>query len=213
MIERFSDKYYEGRREDLIRFIPPDAKRILDVGCGTGETGLSIKNRFGSNVEVSGIELDSRIGETAKVKIDRVIIGDVEQTALPFDNEYFDCIIYGDILEHLVDPWGILKRHLRFLKKDGCIIASIPNIAHYRTSKMLRKKEWNYRDAGILDKSHLRFFTIKSIKEMFEGVNMKIVKIGHKIGASDLKKLLNKLLFNILIDGITEQYIIVARRN
>jgi hypothetical protein len=97
------------------------------------------------------------------------------------------------------------------LKQDGRLIASIPNIAHYRIIKMLRRREWNYSGSGILDRGHLRFFTIKSIEEMFKGAGLKIIKVEHKISASNLRKAL-KRIYPYPVDFITEQYIIVAQR-
>lgn len=205
-------KYYENEREDLIKFIPDNARRILDVGCGTGALGRAIKKKRGNDIEVTGVEMNPSVGDKARVNIDKVIIGDVEKIDLPFGKEYFDCVIYGEILEHLIDPWSVLLKHRESLKQNGCIIASIPNIAHYRIIKMLQKQEWNYQKAGILDRSHLRFFTLKSIRSMFDNEGLEIIKIDHKIGASGIKKFLNKIFFNSFLDYITEQYIIVAKK-
>lgn len=204
--------YYTKRREDLIARVPDEARRILEVGCGTGETAGRIKELRGGHIEVAGIELDRDAGEKAKAKLDRVIVGNAEAIELPFEKGYFDCIIYGDVLEHLVDPWGTLTKHCVFLKKGGRVIASIPNIAHYRIVKMLRKKEWTYQDAGLLDRKHLRFFTRKSIREMCEGAGLEIMEMAPVIGASKAKRFLNTIFFNALIDDITEQYLVVARK-
>jgi len=206
-------KYYENTREDLIRLIPRNARRILDVGCGVGNLSVAIKKKRGLSVEVAGIELDTGASEKAKEKLDKVITGDAEAfVSLPFPEGHFDCIIYGDILEHFVDPWSVLKKYRAMLQPGGYAIASIPNIAHYRILKMLRKKRWDYQKSGILDRCHLRFFTINSIKELFEGAGFKITVIDHIISASNVKKFLNRILFNRLIDSITEQYIIAAQK-
>lgn len=211
MPEKKEAKYYESARRDLIRLIPQDAKHILDVGCGAGALGAAIKEEKGGHIEMTGIELDIYAADKAKKVLNKVIVGDTEAIELPFPKEYFDCIIYGDVLEHLIDPWGTLVKHKAFLKSGGSVIASIPNIAHYRIIKMLGKKEWNYDNAGIIDKTHLRFFTIKSIKKMFDEADFKILKIENRIGASNSKKFLNKIFFNLLLDKITEQYVILAQ--
>ena len=210
-MENKNRAYYESKREDLIKFIPTDARHILDVGCGAGATGQMLKSGRKGAVEVIGIECNPAIGEIATKILDKVFIGDVEEISLPFTERYFDCIIYGDVLEHLLNPWDLLKKHCLMLKKGGHIVASIPNIAHYRIVKMLKKKEWNYDNAGVIDKTHLRFFTIKSIRKMFKDADLRILKIENKIGASNSKKFLNKILFNFLLDQITEQYVIIAQ--
>jgi len=97
-------------------------------------------------------------------------------------------------------------------KGCGTVLGEGVNIAHYRIVKMLKKKEWNYSAAGIMDKTHIRFFAIKNIINMFKDANFEIVKIGNKIGASSSKKLLNKLFNNFLLDSIAEQYIVLAKK-
>jgi ubiquinone/menaquinone biosynthesis C-methylase UbiE len=207
------ESYYGNMREDLIKLMPPNPRHILDVGCGIGAMGRKIKSVMGNDVEVVGVERDPSAGKRASEALDRVFIGDIESIDLPLGAGYFDCIIYGDVLEHLLDPWSLLKKHRLLLKAGGCVIASIPNIAHYRIIKMLRRNEWNYSAAGILDKGHIRFFTIKSIREMFEDAGLEIVRIEHNIAGSRTKKVINLLLNNILLDRLTEQYIIVARHS
>lgn len=207
-----SEKYYESARDDLIQFVPDNAKRILDIGCGAGMMGLALKKKLGSTIEVYGIEINPKAGDKAKANIDKVFIGDAENIALPFKNKYLDCIICADVLEHLIDPWGFILKQTAYLKDGGLVIASIPNISHYRIIKMLKKGEWNYENAGILDRTHLRFFTLKSIASMFKDAHLEIVKIERKIGASNSKKLLNRFMFNSLSDIITEQYIIIAKK-
>ncbi|MFC1576598.1 class I SAM-dependent methyltransferase [Candidatus Omnitrophota bacterium] len=204
-------EYYGAKGEDIIEFVPRDAKHVLDIGCGLGLTGKAIKKSRKDKVEVIGVEMESEIARQAEGSLDMVIVGNIETLKLPFEKGYFDCIIYGDLLEHLVDPWGLLAKHKDFLKEGGTVIARIPNIAHYRTIKMLFRKEWTYEDRGILDRTHIRFFALKSIKEMFANAGFDIINIGHRISASKVKKVLNKLLFGAILDYITEQYIIVAK--
>jgi len=206
-------EYYSSIRNDILRLVPQGITRVLEVGCGTGATGRAIKERAGYPVEVTGIEIEPEMAEKAKGNIDNVIAGNVEIIGLPFDKGYFDCLIYGDVLEHLVDPWKLLARHCALLKEGGFVVASIPNIAHYRTIKMLFRKEWNYEETGIFDRTHLRFFTIKGIKEMFGNAGLEIIKIEYNISASKSKKFLNKILLGILSDHIVEQYIILARKS
>jgi 2-polyprenyl-3-methyl-5-hydroxy-6-metoxy-1,4-benzoquinol methylase len=205
-------EYYSAAREDIIEFVPNGAMKILEVGCGEGLTGRAIKERSGGKAEVAGIEIVLSAAKKAEANIDKVIHGNVETLELPFAKEYFDCIIYGDVLEHLIDPWSVLAIHCGYLKKGGIVIISLPNISHYRIIKMLWKKNWEYQERGIMDKTHLRFFALNNIKEMLKDAKLEIVAIRKKIGGSKSKKLLNKALGGALSDYLAEQYIVVAKR-
>ena len=203
------DKYYESEREDIIRLIPEDATRILDVGCGFGLMGKRLKKEKG--IEVIGIENEERVMSVARGNVDQLIIGDVENLKLPFEQGYFDCIVYGDVLEHLRDPWKLLKEHTYYLRKRGWCIASIPNISHYSVVKGLLGNRWEYKPSGILDKTHLRFFTLAEIKKMFGSAGYVIDEEKKYIRASKSKKLLNKVLGGRLDHLLTEQYIVKGR--
>jgi 2-polyprenyl-3-methyl-5-hydroxy-6-metoxy-1,4-benzoquinol methylase len=205
-------EYYTAIREDIIDLVPDGACRILEVGCGAGLTGRAIKEKKGASVEITGIEIIDDVAQAARANLDKVIIGNVETLELPFNKGYFDCIIYGDVLEHLVDPWTVLAKHKEHLKKGGHVIISLPNIAHYRTIKMLWKKKWDYKDRGIMDKTHLRFFALDNIKEMLKDADLEIVSIKKKIAGSKSKKLINKLLRGAISDYLAEQYIVVAKK-
>jgi len=204
--------YYNNPREDIVKLVPDNARRILDVGCAAGLMAQALKSRSGHAIEIIGIELVPEIAQKAKEHLDKVFIGNVEMMEMPFDKGYFDCIIYGDVLEHLINPWDLLVKHREFLKDGGCVIASIPNIAHYRVIKMLKRREWNYQDAGIMDATHLRFFAINNIKEMFKKSGFDIKKIEHIICGSNVKKFLNRISRGMLLDYITEEYIVVAKK-
>lgn len=201
--------YYFNVRDDLIRLIPPQAKRILEVGCAGGSTGQALRERgFEESV---GIELNEEVAQRGRSCYDRLIIGDVEKVSLPFENDHFDCILYGDILEHLVDPWRVLREHHALLKRGGTIICSIPNIRHYRIIKnLLFKGKWEYKADGIMDRTHLRFFTSDSILNMFEGTDLAIKSWIKRPSGAYWLKLLNRLLGDRLIDFLVRQYIIVA---
>ena len=203
------DKYYENEREDIIALIPNDARRVLDTGCGFGLMGKRLKEKL--DIEVVGIENEKGVINVAKNNVDKLIIGDVEDLKLPFERGYFDCIVYGDILEHLKDPWRVLKEHVYYLKKGGYSIASIPNISHYSVIKALLYDIWEYKPSGILDERHLRFFTLEGIRQMFKDAGYTIEEEKRYVRASKSKKLLNKLLGGKIEYLLTEQYIIKGR--
>lgn len=210
-MERKEDKYYESEREDIIALIPNSARRVLDIGCGFGLMSKKLKKT--RNIEVVGIENEEKVISIARDNVDELVIGDVENLKLPFEQSYFDCLIYGDILEHLREPWKLLKEHAYYLKKGGYCIASIPNISHYSVIKSLLNDIWEYKPSGILDETHLRFFTLEGIREMFRNAGYAIEEEKRHIRGSKSKKLLNKLLLGKIEHLLTEQYVIKARLN
>lgn len=205
-----ADDYYGSEREDIIAVIPDDARRILDVGCGFGLMGKAIKKINGA-VEVVGLEAEEKAAETARKNIDKVIAGDVEDIKMPFAAGYFDCLVYGEVLEHLKDPWRILREHAPYLKKGGCCIVSFPNVSHYSIIEGLLRDEWNYRDSGILDGTHLRFFTIGGMRNMLSGAGYVIEEEKRYIRASRVKKAIGRLLGKRAEHLLTEQYLIKGR--
>jgi 2-polyprenyl-3-methyl-5-hydroxy-6-metoxy-1,4-benzoquinol methylase len=202
-------QYYFSMREDLIRLIPPQAQNILEVGCAAGLTGKALREK--GFKEIVGIEVNEEVAQKGKLYYDKLMIEDVEKISLPFEKEHFDCILYGDVLEHLVDPWQVLKNHHAFLKKGGTIICSIPNIRHYRIMKKLFfKGKWEYTKDGIMDKTHLRFFTLDSIQGMLEKAGFEIRELVKKPSGAFWLKWLNRFLGNRLINLLVRQYIVVA---
>ena len=124
---------YIGKRDDILSLIPTNAKLYLDVGCSNGTLGEQIKLN-NKNVTVHGIEIHDEMGNIAKTKLDRVFIGNAEDEIgnLRVNKNKYDCIIFADILEHLLNPWAVLTEAKSLLNYNGKIIASIPNINYYR---------------------------------------------------------------------------------
>jgi len=209
---------YTGGRDDILNLVPSNAAKILDIGCSTGTLGGQIKEQIRS-AEVTGIELDKQMARVAESKLDRVIIGDINKFSFKdyFTPNYFDCIILADILEHLNDPWTLLAEVKKYLIFGGLIIASIPNVRHYSTIvSLLFKGYWPYRDRGIHDRTHLRFFTLKNIKEMFQREGLLIEKFERNYRLIEKPHKYNTLsryfAFPLFRDFLTFQYIITARK-
>jgi len=202
-------EYYLGSRDDLVRLIPAGTRKILEIGCAAGMTGKTLKE-LGFE-EVVGVELREDVAQDAQAFYDRVIIGDVEKIQLPYEKGYFDCILYGDVLEHLIDPWRLLREHNLLLGQGGAIICSIPNVRHYKnTKKLLIRGEWEYRERGVLDRTHLRFFTVKSIRAMVGDAGFEITAMIKRPSGAKWLKWLNLALHNSLIDHLVLQYVLVA---
>jgi GT2 family glycosyltransferase/tetratricopeptide (TPR) repeat protein/2-polyprenyl-3-methyl-5-hydroxy-6-metoxy-1,4-benzoquinol methylase len=165
--------YLHWPRPDLLRLVPREAGRVLDVGCAAGVFGETLKKR--QACEVVGIESDPRAAAEARTRLDEVLEADVE--ALPLsDLGQFDAIICGDVLEHLRDPGAVLTRLRGILSPDGVLIASLPNVRHMDVVAGLVEGNWTYAPAGQLDVSHLRFFTRRSAEQLLE-------EAGFQVGA------------------------------
>jgi len=209
---------YTGKRSDITSLIDESANTILDVGCSNGALGENIKKQNRNSV-VWGIELDSEMGDEAKKKLDKVIIGNAEEIILGRKlDATFDCIIFADILEHLYDPWSMVKEAHHLLNDKGMIITSLPNIGYYKTfTNLLFKRSWKYESRGIFDKTHLRFFTKKNIEELFTKNGFRIVGLERKMRLIDRPSVLNKaskyLNIPLLRDFFTFQYIISVRKD
>jgi 2-polyprenyl-3-methyl-5-hydroxy-6-metoxy-1,4-benzoquinol methylase len=203
--------YYSHARVDLIGLIPPGIKKILEVGCGGGMTGKALRER--GFEKIVGIEINEEVAREGRPFYDQIIIGDVEKIRLPFEKEHFDCILYGDVLEHLVNPWQLLKDHQTFLKKGGTIICSIPNVRNYRILKdLIIRGKWEYTEDGILDRSHLRFFTLDSIRGMLKEAGFEIQSLIKRSSGAHWVRWIRHLLGSRLIEILVRQYIIVARK-
>ena len=209
---------YIGNRNDILDLIPKNVNKVLDVGCSIGTIGEELKCR-NNNAEVTGIELDEKMATIAKGKLDRVISGDIEKLdfAEHFMPNYFDCIILADILEHLENPWNVLRRVKNYLNDEGIIITSIPNVRHYTTIiNLVFKGYWPYRERGIHDKTHLRFFTLKNIKAMFNNADINIISIKRTYRIIERPHRLNRFSkyfsFIPFKEFLTFQYLIVAKK-
>ena len=210
------NKSYIGNRKDILNIVPHEAVKILDIGCSIGTLGSQIKQR--QKAKVVGIELDKKMAKKAEEKLDRVIIGNIELINLKdyYPLCYFDCIIFADVLEHLKDPWKILENCKDFLNENGCVISSIPNVRHYSTLyNLLIKGYWPYRERGIHDINHLRFFTKKNISEMFKKCGLNIVTFDKKYRILERGHWLDKYIkyFCIFLkEFFVFQYLIVAKK-
>ncbi len=204
-------KYYSYLRQDLVDIVEGIGNKILEVGCGEGFTGSELK-RIGKAKEVIGVEIFGPAAFKAKERLDKVIVGDIQVISLPFPDRYFDYIIFGDVLEHLSDPWSTLRKLKRYLSSSGFVIASIPNLTYWEILKdIIFLDKWEYVDSGILDRTHLRFFTRKSLIDLFQGSGLEIKELIHHIPPRFINKIGNLVTLGGLKRFFTAGYFIKAR--
>jgi 2-polyprenyl-3-methyl-5-hydroxy-6-metoxy-1,4-benzoquinol methylase len=205
------DAYYSMIRWDIIDLIPEGRFRVLDVGCGAGATLKKLKET-GKAAEVWGIEINGRYEKELENALDGFYIGDVEKIGTRLQDGYFDYILFGDVLEHLFEPAKVIRQYQKYLKDNGRIIACIPNIKYFRVlSDLIMFDRFNYRGAGVLDSTHIRFFTKREIIKMFEGEGLRICRMYDKIG---LPWLCHRVVWDGLpvMSFLTAQYLLTARK-
>ena len=165
--------YFDLARPELLAMVPPEARRVLDVGCGAGRLGQAVKAR--QEARVVGVEIDQTAARAVRQRLDEVIEQDIE--TLDFDQNAFDCIVCGDVLEHLREPGRLLQRARRWLSRQGRLVASIPNIRHHSVVRSLLQGNWTYEPAGLLDDGHLRLFTRRAIQELFAAAGYRLWRL------------------------------------
>jgi len=163
---RFDDS--PGSTHNLVLDLVEPGSRVLEFGCSTGYMSKALHDRLGATVV--GVELNAEAAELAQAHLERVLVGDAEELDLEAElgGERFDAILFADVLEHLRDPAALLRRVRPLLAEGGIVVASIPNIAHASVRLALLGGSWRYREQGLLDETHLRFFTREGVEDLFE---------------------------------------------
>jgi 2-polyprenyl-3-methyl-5-hydroxy-6-metoxy-1,4-benzoquinol methylase len=202
---------YERARPEILVHVPAGARRVLDLGCATGTTGAALKAR--QPAHVTGIELEPAYANEARDRLDEVITADVETAEL---SGRFDTLIAADILEHLKDPWGALRRYAQLLERDGTVVVSLPNVGHWSTYANLARGTWPRKAEGIFDATHLRWFTLRDARELLLGAGLRPTHVTRRGWILDRGSRLDALAPPLLrIPGLrtlfTFQYVIAAR--
>jgi SAM-dependent methyltransferase len=159
------DGYYDGFNERLLGAVPARVRRLLEIGCARGQLGHDLK-RQDPGRWVAGVELDADATQAARQRLDEVFVLDVQAATPPIEPASLDCILFGDVLEHLVDPEDVLRRYRELLAPDGVVLASVPNVQHFSVVKGLVRGDFMYQPSGLLDATHLRFFTHMSFAKL-----------------------------------------------
>lgn len=209
--------YYSHIRKDILPYIPViKSARFLDIGCSGGNTLCYLKE---SKIieEAVGVDfMDIPGSNQSNPLIDRFIVADVQQQGLNLPVNHFDILLCADVLEHLQDPWSSLDYLKSFLKPNGLIIISIPNIREFRAMwKIFGRGDFAYSPSGILDKTHLRFFCKKNIRHLVTGggfIIEKTVPTFYTCPLQKRRKLFNALSLGLFEQFLAQQYIVTARK-
>lgn len=170
--------YPDYANPELLDKIPLNAKTILDVGCAQGALGAAYLRR-NPNCRVLGIDLDDEAIDQARHRLTEVVCGDVEQTPMPFEVPGgIDCIVYGDVLEHLIDPWALLAEHAKYLAPHGTVLVCMPNVEHWSFAARLLTGTFDYEEIGLFDRTHLRWFTPRTMGAALTAAGLMLADIA-----------------------------------
>ncbi len=166
-----SPEYYGRPRREMQPHIPATATRLLDIGCGAGAFAAGLRaarEQDGRKMEIWGVEMSPEAARLATEVMDRVLTGDFHHVEPELPRGHFDTVLLNDVLEHVIHPEEVLRRVRPLLAPGGVVVASIPNVRHFfNVVNLVVHGRWDYTEEGILDRTHLRFFTRSSMKRMF----------------------------------------------
>lgn len=204
-------EYFSNVRREILPLLPSRAARILELGCGRGDT-LAYLKREGRCDWAGGVELFPDAAAVARTRLDWLLEGDIEQLEIGLEPGSLDLVLCLDVLEHLVDPWRMLRRLTALLRPGGAVVASIPNVRHARVVlPLLLWGSFRYANQGLLDRTHLRFFTRGSAIELIESGGLRVDAV-HETGfeAGTRARLFDALTLSRLRPLLTLQYLLRA---
>ncbi len=217
----YSDKtgpYFDNVRRDIAPLLPAEPGAVLEVGCGAGAT-LQWLQQSGRATRTVGIELFPDAAERARGRIDELLQGNAEtllSAHLPAQlaPASFDLVLCLDVLEHMLDPWAFVTRVQTLMKPGAVLIASIPNVRHLRVVlPLLLAGRWRYEDSGILDRTHLRFFTHGSAMALVSPPGLRVTACLRRLPPVASKSgVVNLLTLGLARDLFTMGFLIAARK-
>jgi 2-polyprenyl-3-methyl-5-hydroxy-6-metoxy-1,4-benzoquinol methylase len=211
-------RYLDIGREEIVALLP-DVSTILDVGCGLGGFGAAVK-RARPSVRVIGVESDARAADVAATRYDEVIRGEFPVADLGWE---VDCVVFNDVLEHMVDPWAAVSAAHALLPSGGWVVASIPNVRYWPVLHgVVVGGRWEYEDSGVLDRTHLRFFTRSSMEGLLRsgGLRVRDVVPVNLLGLDEMSAR-HRRFFRLLhlaspqreVDLRAQQYALLAQKD
>jgi SAM-dependent methyltransferase len=174
------DGYFEHVRTELLDLLAAPPRRFVEIGCGTGLTGAEVKRRYPA-ATVDGFEYNPAAAAAAAERLDNVHAGDAERMDIGalYAPGSIDALLLADVLEHLYDPWSFLERMRPCLAREAQVIASIPNVRNLKLLGELAAGTFAYEAAGLLDVTHIRFFTRSEILKLFDQTGYDVLWIGN----------------------------------
>lgn len=216
-MQRYSDKsgdYFAHARKEIAPLLPKKCGRVLEVGCGSGAT-LGWLRRDHQAAHTVGVEIAESAAEIARTLANEVFCLDFERHDLPGDAQPFDLILCLDVLEHMVDPWAVVDRlATRYLKVGGTLLVSLPNVRHYSVVlALLFGGRWDYEDAGLLDRTHLRFFTQASAKALLTHPHLgPVLCTATGFSGWSVKRVINAATLGVFKELVTYQYFLATSK-
>ena len=204
------DNYYDRFHREIIGVVPACAKCVLSVGCSAGASESELIKR---GVKVVGIEINPTAAAIARQRGLIVLEGDASKIDISEVNEFFDCLIYGDVLEHLPDPASVLIQHVTRLLPDGIVYVSVPNFRRYSVFwQLFIRGRINYMGGGILDQTHLRITTRKMVEQWFDSAGIRVVDCRYIIHGM-IDKLASACLLGFAKEFVAYQICLVGRKH
>ncbi len=167
---------------DLLAVMPITARQIVEVGCSSGALARDYK-RLNPNCHYTGCDIDASYVDMAKQHCDQVLVANIDEVELSFYDALkgSDLWVFGDTLEHMKDPWAVLRQVRQSMGQGGQVVACIPNAQHWSIQAKLATGAFWYEDSGLLDRTHLRWFTRTTIPHLFEQAGFELVHLGARI--------------------------------
>jgi len=207
-MDNLSAAYYANARKEIAPFLPVMLDSVFELGCSEGNTLAWLRDEKGAKT-CHGLEVFPEAAQRAKEKGLDVVIGNVETDGISFQGQN-DLVLCLDVLEHLLNPWQVLSTVVESIRPGGSLIVSLPNIAHVSVLLgLILKNDWRYQGAGVLDRTHLRFFTHKTACELISGAGVKFVKSKPKFSRKTHRNI-NWLTFGLFERFLAYQYIYLA---
>jgi 2-polyprenyl-3-methyl-5-hydroxy-6-metoxy-1,4-benzoquinol methylase len=206
------DGYYSNYRKDILSLCPKHVSRVLEIGCGNGNTLKYLKDN-GYCDWTGGVELFPDAAHSAATKVDQLYQINIEELNLPVTLGTIDMILCLDVLEHLINPYIVIEYLHKLLSPGGIIIASIPNVRHFSVVfPLLFQNKWEYKERGILDKTHMKFFVKSTAIELMESSGLQLVGVC-SFPVPGKTSLVNAFTLRLFESFLASQYLIKVKNN